>query len=394
TAISILEFFNKKVNFIDGKVIIESTLNKNIPTTAPYELIKKMRASFLVTGPLLARYKTAKVTLPGGCVIGVRPVNFHLDGFALLGANVQLESGYVRLSARKLHATTITLPFQSVGATENLIMASTLAEGKTVIHNAACEPEIVDLVNFLNCIGTNIKYTNDRTIEVLGGKVKSLKGTNGYSIIPDRIEAGTYLIAGAITRGNIIVENCFPEHLRILISKLKQAGASIKVYNIANLGTRINYSLSRPCAKQQSSIEFKVADGRKKLKPVSIVTKPYPGFPTDLQAQWMVLMCTSNGKSTIKETVFENRFLHVAELQRLGAKLQIKDDTVFVEGNSPLTGAPVMVSDLRAGAALVLAGLAAKGKTTISHIYHLERGYEDLVEKLKGLGAKIQIIEE
>ncbi|MFN3966509.1 MAG: UDP-N-acetylglucosamine 1-carboxyvinyltransferase [Endomicrobiia bacterium] len=369
TAIELLKFFGKKVGFHDSKIIVSQNKKINIPVEAPYELIKKMRASFLVAGPLLARYGKVKVALPGGCAIGVRPVDIHLKGFSKLGAKIKLSEGYVYIYAKKLKPAIFTLPYPSVGATENLLLASVLTEGKTVLKNVAREPEIVDLANFLISLGAKIKGAGTKTIEIQG--VSQLNGVKNYTVIPDRIEAGTFLIAGAITKGDIIVKNCIPEHLEILISKLKESGQRIIIKN--------------------NSIRI-ISEGR--IKPVSIVTKPYPGFPTDLQAQWMAFMSQADGESTIKESVFENRFLHAAELQRLGAILKIKDDTVYVSGNSELSGAPVMVSDLRAGAALVLAGLAAKGITTVTHIYHLDRGYENLEKKLKKLGARIKRVEE
>jgi UDP-N-acetylglucosamine 1-carboxyvinyltransferase len=368
TAVSLLAYMNKKVIRKKNVVEIISDTKKNIKYIAPYDLVKKMRASFLVAGPLLAKYGKAEVSLPGGCAIGVRPVDIHIEGFKKLGANVELRNGNVILSCKKLSGNNIILRYPSVGATENLIMASCLAKGKTIIKNSAREPEIVDLCNFLVSIGAKIVGAGTDSITIWG--VDKLYGTE-YTVIPDRIETGTYLIAGAITSGNIRIRNCIPKHLTSVITKLKRAG--LKVICDTNSITLI---------------------GKKKIKPIDIVTEPYPGFPTDLQAQWMILMCIANGRSIIKESVFENRFMHVAELQRLGAKLHISDDTVIVEGNSKLIGAPVMVSDLRAGAALVLAGLVAKGKTIIHRVYHLDRGYENLEQKLRNLGAKIYRISD
>ncbi len=369
TCIELLKFFGKNVTFKDSKITVIRNKEIEVPVKAPYELIKRMRASFLVTGPLLARYGKIKVALPGGCAIGVRPVDIHLKGFSQFGTKISLSGGDVYLYSKKLKPAIFTLPYPSVGATENLMLASVLIEGKTILKNVAREPEIVDLANFLISMGAKIKGAGGETIEIHG--VCKLNGVKNYSVIPDRIEAGTFLIACAITKGDITVKNCIPEHLKILISKLKKSGQKIIIKN--------------------NSIRI-VSTGR--IKPVSIVTKPYPGFPTDLQAQWMALMSIADGKSTIKESVFENRFLHVAELQRLGANLKTKDDTVYIFGKSQLSGAPVMVSDLRAGAALVLAGLAAKGTTTVTHIYHLDRGYEHLEKKLKKLGAKIKRVKD
>jgi len=364
TTALLLEYFGKKVIRETNKVTISQKQGHKVPLEAPYELVKRMRASFFAAGPLLAKYGKIKVALPGGCAIGVRPVDIHLDGFRKLGAKIELKEGYVHLSCRQLKGAVVDFRFPSVGATENVLMAAVLAQGRTIIRNAALEPEIVDLADFLNKLGAKIEGAGKKTIKITG--VKKLSGTNYYSVIPDRIETGTYLIAAAITGGNVRVEKCVPGHVSALVEKLKEAGLKI------NQGGNF--------------IEIKWAG---KLKPVNISTQPYPGFPTDLQAQWMALMCVAKGTSKIHEKVFENRFLHAAELQRLGAKLEISEDTVTVTGPSRLTGAPVMVSDLRAGAALVLAGLVARGKTTVTRVYHLDRGYERLERKLVRLGAKI-----
>ncbi|MBU0951852.1 MAG: UDP-N-acetylglucosamine 1-carboxyvinyltransferase [Elusimicrobia bacterium] len=365
TTILLLEYFGKKIvkdNF--GKIIITRNKRRKVPKEAPYDLVKRMRASFWVAGPLMARYGKIKIALPGGCAIGIRPIDIHLSGFEKMGANIEVKEGFVHLDRRQLKGAVINFRFPSVGATENIILAATLAKGKTVIKNAAREPEIIDLANFLNKLGAKIENAGQKTITITG--VKKLGGTLNHSVIPDRIEAGTYLIAGAITRGEVKVNKCIPEHIDALLKKLRLAGFKL----------------------EQNSNSVKISHICK-IKPVNIITSPYPGFPTDLQAQWMALMCVAQGKSEIKEEVFENRFIHAAELQRLGAKLSIKDNIVTVLGNSCLSGAPVMVSDLRAGAALVLAGLAAKGKTTVNRIYHLDRGYENLEKKLVQLGANI-----
>ncbi|OGS20150.1 MAG: UDP-N-acetylglucosamine 1-carboxyvinyltransferase [Elusimicrobia bacterium RIFOXYA2_FULL_39_19] len=364
TTTALLEYFGKIITKNGNKIEITHNRQVKTPLEAPYELVKKMRASFIVAGPLLARYGRIKVALPGGCAIGVRPVDIHLKGFEKLGAKVTFKSGYMNITCSKLKGTKIKLRFPSVGATENLMITSALAKGKTIIENAAREPEIVDLADFLNALGARVIDAGKAKIEIHG--VEKLHGTPYYSIIPDRIEAGTYLVAGAITKGCVTVNKCLSSHLKALLVNFRKAGLEV--------------------AENKDSITVKYIG---KIKPVSIKTQPYPGFPTDLQAQWMALMCNADGKSEIAEKVFENRFIHVSELQRLGADLTVNADVVTVTGESRLTGAQVMVSDLRAGAALVLAGLAAEGKTTISHIYHLDRGYEHLENKLRTLGAKI-----
>ena len=330
---------------------------------APYEFVKNMRASFFVMGPLLARLKKARVPLPGGCAIGVRPVNIHLKGFEAMGAKVSIESGCVVAVADKLVGTKIMLDFPSVGATENLMMAATLAEGKTVLENVAQEPEIIDLANFLISMGAKIDGAGTQCVTVSG--VEKL-GTTTYSVIPDRIDAGTFLILGAISRGPITVKNCEPAHQHALINKLKDMGAQVVVEDNA-----ITVS----------------AVGR--LKAVEIKTLPFPGFPTDMQAQLMVAMCLAEGTSFITETIFENRFMHVSELARMGANLTIHDRTAVINGVRQLNGAPVSATDLRAGAAMVLAGLVARGKTEINHVFHIDRGYENLVDRLRGIGADI-----
>lgn len=363
TTILLLSSLGKKI-VRKGKSLNIKPDNKDVfQYTAPYDLMRKMRASFLVAGPLVTRYGKVNVSLPGGCSIGARPVDIHIEGFKKLGAGVETKKGYVVFKGGRLKGNNIHLSYSSVGATENLMMAASLASGDTVLSNAAREPEITDLADFLNKLGAKISGAGTGIIKISG--VNWLSGTR-HRVIPDRIETGTYLIAGAITRGNVLIENCIPEHLEKVISKLKQAGIKIE------------------CS--ENSIMLR---SPKIVKPASVATSPYPGFPTDLQAQWMALMCTANGKSVIKEDVFENRFLHVAELQRLGAKLAIKGDSVIIEGNSAFSGAPVMVSDLRAGAALVLAGLVASDRTTVLRVYHLDRGYEKMEVKLRKLGAKV-----
>lgn len=334
---------------------------------APYELVKTMRASFFVMGPLLARLKKARIPLPGGCAIGVRPVNIHLKGFEALGAKVTLEAGCAVAVADKLVGAKIHLDFPSVGATENLMMAAALAEGTTTIENAAREPEIVDLGDFINTIGGKVSGAGSPCVTIEG--VPEL-GSGEYSIIPDRIDAGTFLVLGALSKNGITVENCIPEHQQAVIAKLGEMGAIIE-------------------AKGNSLF----VAGPSRLKPVEIKTMPFPGFATDMQAQFMVAMCLANGASLITEMVFENRFMHVAELVRMGANLSIRDRTVVVNGVERLIGAPVAATDLRAGAAMVLAGLIAEGTTEVSNVHHIDRGYEHFVERLVGLGARIKRVD-
>lgn len=331
---------------------------------APYDLVKTMRASVLVLGPLLARFGEAIVSLPGGCAIGPRPVNLHLDGFKKLGATIELEHGYIRAHASKLQGQRIDLETPTVTGTENLMMAACLAQGTTIINNAAMEPEIEDLANFLNQRGANITGAGSSHIVIEG--VSHLHGTE-YRIMPDRIETGTYLIAGMVTGGDVEVSDCVPGHLDSLISKLREGGAEIHEKPDA---VRIHASRT--------------------IRAVDVQTFPYPGFPTDLQAQIMAMMCVADGSSVITENVFENRFLHVSELQRMGASITVDGARAVVKGVPQLTGAPVMASDLRASAGLILAGLAAEGETQINRVYHLERGYERIEDKLQSLGAMIQ----
>ncbi|HOD39000.1 MAG TPA: UDP-N-acetylglucosamine 1-carboxyvinyltransferase [Candidatus Wallbacteria bacterium] len=348
-------------DFESRELHIKPSEKLNIET--PYELIKQMRASFFVLGPLLARMGKARVALPGGCAIGTRPVDIHLKGLEKLGAKIILGHGYVEASASKLVGDNVYLDFPSVGATENIMMAATLAEGKTLIENAAKEPEIDDLAAFLNTLGARIKGAGTDVIEITG--VKSLGG-GMHSIIPDRIEAGTFMVAAAMTGSNIKINNVRLDHLEAVIAKLQDAGVSFY--------------------KTGTTIEVAAPE---RLKPVNIKSFPYPGFPTDMQPQFMAAMTLAKGTSCIQETIFENRFMHVAELKRMGANVQIKDRSVIVEGVKHLSGAPVMASDLRAGAALVLAALAASGKSEILRVYHIDRGYESFEKKLAGLGADI-----
>lgn len=334
---------------------------------SPYELVRKMRASFLVMGPLLARMGKARVSMPGGCAIGTRPIDLHLKGFKALGAEITLGHGFVEASAEKLIGSKIYLDFPSVGATENIMMAAVLAEGQTVIENAAEEPEITDLANFLNKMGADVKGAGTDTIRING--VKKLGGAV-HTVIPDRIEAGTYMIAAAITGGNVLVDNVVPNHLKPVIAKLKEC--NIEVFEEGN-GIRV------------------IANARPKA--IDIKTMPYPGFPTDMQSQFMALMSIAEGTSVVIETVFENRFMHVSELKRMGANIKIEGRSAIIEGKQSLLGAPVKATDLRAGAALILAGLVSDGITEITETYHIDRGYVDIEEKLRALGANIYRVE-
>jgi len=331
---------------------------------APYDLVRKMRASILVLGPLLARLKRARVSLPGGCAIGARPINLHLKGFERLGADIKIEHGYVVARADRLKGAEIYFDVATVGGTENLMMAASLAEGTTVLRNAAREPEITALADALNGMGADVQGAGSSVITIDG--VESLTPVK-TAIIPDRIEAGTFMVAAALTGGDIVVENCEPEHLGASINKLRLAGAGVEV------GDR--------------SIQV---SGGERLTGIDIKTLPFPGFPTDMQAQFMVLMTIAEGQSLISETIFENRFIHISELKRMGADITVNGSTAMVRGVSNLSGAPVMATDLRASASLVLAGLVAVGTTEISRIYHLDRGYEALEKKFFRLGAAIR----
>ncbi|MBQ9889959.1 MAG: UDP-N-acetylglucosamine 1-carboxyvinyltransferase [Firmicutes bacterium] len=336
----------------------------------PYDLVKLMRASIFVMGPLLARLGKASIAQPGGCSIGDRPIDLHAKGLRNLGAKILMSDDLVNASVDTLKGALVYLDFPSVGATENIMMAATLAEGSTTIENAAEEPEIVDLASFLNKMGARIKGAGTDTIRIEG--VKALHGTR-HAVIPDRIETGTFMVAAAITRGNVLIKNSVPDHVRPVIAKLIECGA---VVNDELEGLRVRGDVNR-------------------LVATDIKTLPYPGFPTDMQAPFMALLTTVSGTSTVIETVFENRFMHAGELSRLGANIRVNGRTAMVPGDKrPLVGAPVMSTDLRGGAALVLAGLVAKGKTEVSEIYHIERGYEHFVEKLSGLGAKITRVED
>jgi len=365
TMIRILRSLGKSADLEKGVVSI-STL-KGTNCVADYKLVSTMRASFCVLGPLLGKFKKAKVSLPGGCVIGVRPVDLHLKGIKALGTDISVEAGYVIAKSQKLKGSHIYLGGvygSSVLATDNVMMAAVLASGKTVIESAACEPEVVDLAEFLIKMGAKIKGHGTPIIEIEG--VKNLHGAT-HTIIPDRIEAGTMMLAALITRGDILIKNVSYKHLGALIDRLEEGGAAI--------------------VTTDNSIHMRY---KKQLNAVNITTLPYPGFPTDMQAQMMALMSVTPGISLITEKIYPDRFMHVAELNRMGARIQREGPHAIVEGVEGLSGASVMASDLRASACLVLAGLAAKGKTQISRIYHLERGYENMENKLQALGARIR----
>lgn len=331
---------------------------------APYDLVKTMRASVLVLGPLVARFKRARVSLPGGCAIGARPINLHLSGLQRLGVKIELQHGYVEASADRLVGNHIYFDIPTVTGTANLLMAAVLAEGQTVLENAAREPEVIELAKCLTNMGASIQGVGTSVITIEG--VSQLQPMD-HTIMPDRIEAATYLTAAGITRGQITVTPCIAEHLEAVIHKLEQAGVHF------NIG--------------EDSVQ---AIGGEVIRNVDIKTNPYPGFPTDMQAQIMAMMCLADGESIITEKIFENRFMHVSELKRMGADISVEGNTAIVRGRSKLQGAPVMATDLRASASLVLAGLAAKGITELSRVYHLDRGYTRLEEKLSGIGAKIE----
>lgn len=371
-----VEVLCKLLNELNCDINISNVTNKLLINTknivaidANAELIRKMRASFLIMGPMLARFGYCKLSLPGGCNIGSRPIDLHLKGFKLLGANITLGHGFVEVRAKKLTGNRIYLDFPSVGATENIIMASVLADGVTIIENAAEEPEIWDLANFLNRMGAKIEGAGLGKIIITG--VTSLKGID-YTPIYDRIEAGTFMIAAAITNSKIKINGVNEEHLRPLIEKLKESGVVFSEY-------------------RNSSV---TVDGRYKKNPLDIKTLPYPGFPTDMQAQIMSLLAVTEGVSIITETVFENRFMHVAELQRMGANIKIDGRTAIVEGVPKLTGCQVKATDLRAGAAMILGGLVAEGETIVSDVYHIDRGYVDIEGKFRKIGADINRINE
>lgn len=360
----LLGILGAKVQYENNRAVIKADVINS--TQAPYELVKTMRASVLVLGPLVARWGEATVSLPGGCAIGSRPVNLHLAGLAKLGAEVSIDHGYIKAKAKRLTGARIYCDTPTVTGTENLMMAASLAQGTTVIENAAKEPEIVDLADFLTKRGARIAGAGTDIITIEG--VRELRGSD-HEVIPDRIEAGTYLVAGAITKGAVSVERCRPDHLDPVITKLQEAGAEIRV------------------EKERVSLD---ATRKGRLKGVDVRTLPYPGFPTDMQAQMAALMSVAEGTSVVTETVFESRFMHVEELRRMGADIRVEGNRLVIAGGDRLTGAPVMASDLRASAGLILAGLAAEGTTEVLRVYHLDRGYERIEEKLRALGAVIE----
>ena len=363
TMLTLLQSLGSRVKLDKNKTIIDNS--KQNKKFASYNLVKTMRAGILVLGPLLAKHKSAKVSLPGGCAIGTRPVDIHLKALSKLGVKYKIDQGYVIANAPKgLKGNKIKFPKISVGATENLIIAASFAKGTTILSNCAIEPEIKDLVNFLNEMGCNIKWISKRTIKVIG--VSEIKEIS-YSVMFDRIEAGTYLVAAAITEGNLKISNIVPEIIKTEINVLKKLGSKIMI--------------------KKNEVQI---IGNKKIKSTKITTAPYPGFPTDLQAQIMVLLCKANKSSIIKEDIFENRFMHVAELNRMGAKISTDGNKAIVEGNINFAPAELMATDLRASVSLILAALTAKGKSVINRIYHLDRGYENIEKKLKKVGAKIR----
>ncbi len=364
----ILQWLGAKVEFDGDTVRIEA---KKIKGCGDYDLVRKMRGSICIMGPLLGRLKKATVSLPGGCVIGARPINLHLKGFESLGAKLKIENGYVEASARHLTGSAMFLGGRAgatVLGTANVMMAATLADGVTIIESAACEPEVVDLANFLNAMGAKVSGAGSPTITVTG--VKELHGAE-HEVIPDRIEAATYAIAAAATNGEVTLQGARADHMHAVLDKLKDAGVKVE--------------------RNGSAITVRRGG---KLKPVDVTTLPYSGFPTDVQAQIMALMTLTPGISIITERIFESRFMHVSELTRLGAEIEIEGPSAIVKGGKPLSGAPVMASDLRASAALVIAGLSAKGTTQVNRVYHLDRGYENMDAKLRGLGARVERIEE
>lgn len=362
-----LEDFGVKVGW-SGKEKIDVHAKKISKTEASFDLVRQIRASFLVMGPMLARTGKIKIPLPGGCAIGTRPVDLHLKGFSALGANINQEHGFVIAKAKKLKAAKIYLDFPSVGATENIMMAAVLAEGQTVIQNPASEPEIVDLANFLNEMGADVRGAGTDSIKING--VEKLHGAS-HTVIPDRIEAGTFMVAAAISKGQITIDNVVIDHLKPIIAKLKETGVEI---------TEIDNGL-------------KVAGG-KKIKAMDVKTLPYPGFPTDMQAPFMALLTLSEGTSLVIETVFENRFMHVSEFVRMGADIKIDGRSAVIEGVQKLTGSQVRATDLRAGAALIVCALVAEGRTEIDDAFHVTRGYYNIDEKLRSLGAKIEYVSE
>jgi len=367
TMLNLLKSLGSKIQFFDNKKTVKITKNKKQKILAPYSLVKTMRAGILVLGPMIAKHHKSITSLPGGCLIGARPVNYHLNALKKLGMRYEIKKGYIHaISKRKLKGGNIKFSNISVGATENTIIAACLATGKTILKNCAIEPEIKDLTNFLNSAGANIKWIGKRTAQIIG--VESLNETK-YSVMGDRIETGTFCVAATLSKGDLLIKNFDPKIIQTELELLKKTGAKIKMF--------------------QNKIHIK---GPKKIKNInSIVTKEYPNsLSTDLQAQFMVLLCLASGRSSITESIFENRFMHVAELRRLGAKIIVKGNTAIIEGQTEFNGAELMSSDLRASVALVLAAMVAKGQSVINRIYHLDRGYEKIENKLKKIGVNIK----
>jgi UDP-N-acetylglucosamine 1-carboxyvinyltransferase len=360
TMIRLMEIVGATCSFENGRLVIDGSTVNN--PEAPYDLVKTMRASFYVLGPLLARFGVVKVSLPGGCAWGPRPVDFHLKGLEKLGAKITLESGYIIAEAKRLQGTKISFEFPSVGATGNIAMAAATAEGTTIIENAAREPEIVQLCEYLNTMGASISGIGTTRLTIDG--VETLHSAD-IDVIPDRIEAGTFLVAGALL-GKITLKGVIPEHLGSVILNFQEAGCNVSTTSNSVTITQTN-----------------------KIKPVDMTTAVYPGFPTDLQAQWVALMTLAKGSSMITDTVYHDRFSHVPELNRFGANIKVENNTAFVRGVDSLLGAPVMSTDIRASASLIVAGLAAKGRTEVSRVYHIDRGYEQIEEKFRSLGANI-----
>ena len=363
TTISLLTEMGAKIS-IDEKMKVSIDASSVNKFYAPYEMVKTMRASILVLGPLLANFGEAKVSLPGGCAIGSRPVNLHIEGLKAMGANIKVVDGYIIAKAKKLKGAKISFSTATVTGTENIMMAAALASGKTVIKNAAKEPEIIDLANCLRLMGAKIEGDGSSIIIING--VNKLKGCN-YDVLPDRIETATFLVAAAITRGKLTLTHTRPDTIKIVIDKLRKAGARISIKN-----------------------DIIILEAKSQLDAINITTNPYPDFPTDMQAQFIALNAISKGKSRVVESVFENRFMHVQELIRMGADIDINGKTAIINGVKGLTGAPVMATDLRASASLILAGLVAKGETIVDRIYHIDRGYECIEEKLTKIGASIK----
>lgn len=367
TIIRVLKALGIRAEYSGSQPNTVEIWNSGVRHVAPYELVTKMRASFFVVGPIVARNGLAKIPLPGGCAIGSRPVNLHIKGLEALGAKVRIEHGFVIVEAKKLKGSRVYLDFPSVGATEAIMMAATQAEGTTIIENAAREPEIADLAGFLNKAGADITGVGTEEIKIKG--ITKLNPVE-YSIIPDRIEAGTFMVAAAITKGDILLKDVVPEHLEATMGKLKEIGAEVKV--------------------KGNEVRVIATNG---IKAADIKTMPYPGFPTDMQPQFSSLLCMAKGTSVVTETVFENRFMHVHELKRMGADIKLEGQSAIINGVADLSSAPVKVSDLRAGAALILAGLRADGETVIEdRDHHVERGYENIAEKFNKLGSDITII--